>query len=143
MFNMPLGSQHVGIVAPTTASPLIINDLQFIGGALGFNSTVTQYHFKNVLFRNIATGLKLTNMNSGTGQGLRFENVQVGVDARGGGSGFFALIDSTATNTSMLVAEDAQQFTMGSLVLENVAVDSTVPSVSRANHEINSCLRNR
>lgn len=107
----------------------MINDLQFVGGAIGFDVTVTQYHFKNILFQNIATGLKLTNLNSGTGQGLRFENVQVGIDARGGASGFFALIDSTATNTSMVVAEDQQQFTMGSLVLENVMVDSTVPAV--------------
>lgn len=107
-----------------------ISSVDFIGGGTGFNVTVTQYHFKNIFFQNIATGLKLTSMNSGTGQGLRFENVQVGIDARGGGSGFFALIDSTATNTSMLVAEDQQQFTMGSLVLENVMVDSTVPVVS-------------
>lgn len=132
---MPVGSNHTGIVTPTTASPLIINDLEFIGGGLGFNVTVTQYHFKNILFRDIATGLKLTSVNSGHGQGLRFENVKVGIDARGGGNGFFALTDSTATNTSMVVAEDAQTFTMGSLVLENIAVDkATVPAVRQPNH---------
>lgn len=79
-------------------------------------------------------------MNSGTGQGLRFENVQVGIDARGGGSGFFALIDSTATNTTMVVAEDQQQFTMGSLVLENVMVDATVPAVSPDPQLVWRCL---
>lgn len=129
---MPVGSNHTGIVTPTMASPLIINDLEFVGGGLGFDVNVTQYHFKNILFRNLTTGLKLTYLNSGHGQGLRFENVGVGIDARGGASGFFALTDSTATNTSIVVAEDSQSFTMGSLMLENIVVDkATVPAVGR------------
>lgn len=127
---MPVGSQHVGIIGPDNNSPLIIQDLEFVGGAVGFNITVLQYHIKNVLFRNIGTGLRLTKMNTGTGQGLRFENVQVGIDARGGGNGFFALIDSSATNTSVVVAEDEQQFTLGSLVVENFVADATVQAVS-------------
>ena len=70
-----------------------------------------------------------------TGQGLRFEGVTTGVDTTGNTVGLFNLIDSTASNTQAVIAADATQSSMqGSLVLENVIVDSTVPAVSSTMH---------
>jgi glucan 1,3-beta-glucosidase len=53
VFNMPIGAaSHTGIVASGMNSPLLINDLQFIGGGIGYTGSSTQYHFKNVYFKS-------------------------------------------------------------------------------------------
>jgi glucan 1,3-beta-glucosidase len=53
MFNMPVGATgHSGIATPGTGSPLIINDLQFFGGAVGVTLSATQYHLKNLYFKS-------------------------------------------------------------------------------------------
>lgn len=74
-------------------------------------------------------GIYISSLIQGTGQGLRFENVTTGIDMTSGGSGMFNLIDSTAVNTSVLVNTTAANSTQGSLVLENVMVDASVPAV--------------
>ena len=77
------------------------------------------------------TGIRLVSVLQATAQGLTFEGCSVGIDASTGGSGMLNLIDSTATNTSVLVAAAAaSNSTSGSLVLENVNVDGSVPAVS-------------
>jgi glucan 1,3-beta-glucosidase len=158
-FKMPLGaSGHSGIAMPTTVSPLIMNDLEFFGGDVGINLYATQYHLKNILFKSkyqepafrnrhsnplyarvadatrpdVKTAVKVTSLVQGTGQGLRFEDCVAGIDTSGGGSGTFNLIDSTATNTSVVVNAGATSTPQGSLVLENVIVDASVSSVSCA-----------
>jgi glucan 1,3-beta-glucosidase len=75
--------------------------------------------------------MKITSLLQGTGQGLRFESCSVGIDTTSGGSGVFNLIDSTATNTSVVVNSPASDntSTQNSLLLENVIVDSSVPAV--------------
>ena len=75
-------------------------------------------------------GLKLEKLFEGTGQGLRFESCRIGVDTSNNNTGFFALIDSSATNTQILFNAADSPTAQGSLVLENVNVDSTVSSVS-------------
>jgi len=51
-FNMAVGAAgHVGIFTATFVSPLIMNDLQFVGGGIGFIATATQYHMKNWYFK--------------------------------------------------------------------------------------------
>ena len=53
VFNMPVGaSSHTGIVASGMNSPLLLNDLQFIGGGIGYYGSSTQYHFKNIYFKS-------------------------------------------------------------------------------------------
>jgi glucan 1,3-beta-glucosidase len=53
MFNMPVGATgHAGIATPGLCSGLIMNDLQFVGGAAGIILTATQYHLKNLYFKS-------------------------------------------------------------------------------------------
>ncbi|KAK0622666.1 glycoside hydrolase family 55 protein [Immersiella caudata] len=131
-FNMTHGATgHVGIGMPQICSSLIMNDLQFYGGGIGVLVTSTQYHLKSLFFDGVKTAVKLARIVQGTGQGLEFRNCNVGVDATGGGSGMFSLIDSTATNTTTLVLADElstgnRSASSGFLVLENLIVDATV-----------------
>ena len=90
--------------------------------------------FQMLIFNaDVVTGIKLTSVAQATVQGCRFENVKVGVDTTGGGNQMLNLIDSTAINTQALVSADANPTTAsGSMALENINVDSTVPAVSSA-----------
>ena len=55
MFNMPVGATgHGAIIAQGQCSSLILNDLQIIGGAVGYQGTTTQFHFKSILFKGMA-----------------------------------------------------------------------------------------
>lgn len=75
-------------------------------------------------------GLKLDKLFEGVGQGLRFDRCKVGIQTTNNNTGFFALFDSTATNTGVLWDSAGSSTAQGSMVLENVKVDSTVRSVS-------------
>ena len=79
-------------------------------------------------------GLKLDKLFEGTGQGLRFESCRVGVESSNNNTGFFALIDSSASDVDILWNSPASSTAQGSMVIENVRVDSSVRSVSRAPH---------
>lgn len=79
-------------------------------------------------------GLKLDKLFEGTGQGLRFESCKVGVETTNNNTGFFALIDSTATRVGILWNSAGSSTAQGSMVLENVNVDKTVKSVRSATH---------
>ena len=78
---------------------------------------------------DIDIGLKLDKLFEGTGQGLRFESCRIGVDTSNNNTGFFALIDSSATDTKVLFNAADSPTAQGSIVLENIVVDSTVPAV--------------
>lgn len=75
-------------------------------------------------------GLKLDKLFEGTGQGLHFESCKVGIETTNNNTGFFALLDSTAKNTNILWNAAASPSAQGSMILENVQVDDSVPSVS-------------
>ncbi len=146
LFNMG-GAGHTGLSMPEGGSPLMMNDLEFRGGAVGIRMNEQQYHFKGLTFKSkfflssaertrsncdadMGIGLKLDKLFEGTGQGLRFESCQVGVDTSNNNTGFFALIDSSATNTNILFNASNSPNAQGSIILENVVVDSSVASVS-------------
>jgi glucan 1,3-beta-glucosidase len=74
-------------------------------------------------------GLKLDKLFEGVGQGLRFESCKVGVETTNNNTGFFALIDSSASNVGILWNSAGSSTAQGSMVLENVEVDKTVKSV--------------
>ncbi|KAK5657995.1 hypothetical protein OQA88_2549 [Cercophora sp. LCS_1] len=138
-FNMTPGAAgHVGIAMPQICSSLIMNDLEFYGGGIGVLVTSTQYHLKDLFFDGVQTAVRLARMIQGTGQGLRFNNCKVGIDATGGGAGMFSLIDSTAANTTTVVLADhvsADDTSSGSLVLQNIIVDSTVAATLQTANE--------
>ena len=74
----------------------------------------------------------MTSVAQATVQGCIFDGVKIGIDTTGGGNQNLNLIDSSAKNTSALVSADAApKTTSGSMVLENVIVDSTVLAVSQ------------
>lgn len=133
VFMMPKGATgHTAIAARGMSSPLLLNDLKISGGGVGYTGASTQYHLKNIHFRGVRTAIRPTNMVHLMIQACRFEDVATGVDMSGGTLGQLTIIDSTATNTPVLVNTDAnQRAALGSIVLENIVVDSTVPAVSR------------
>ncbi len=75
-------------------------------------------------------GLKLDKLFEGIGQGLQFEGCRVGIETTNNNTGFFALVDSSATNTDILWNSAGSSTAQGSMVLENVKVDGSVKSVS-------------
>jgi len=145
---------HTGIIASGMNPPSLLDDLQSFGGGIGYTGSSTKYHFKNVYLKstssqfqlhspnliidtsaNIVTGLKMGDIVTATGQGLRFEGVTTGVDTTGNTIGHFNLIDSSASNTQAVLSAETTTTTMqGSLLLENAIVDSTVPTISQ-NHD--------
>ncbi|KAK4190867.1 glucan endo-1,3-beta-glucosidase [Podospora australis] len=127
-FKMPLGaSAHTGVLTQGMCSALIMNDLRFHGGGIGVQLTATQYHLKSLHFKDVKTGIRIVSLLQATAQGLTFDGCSVGIDASTGSSGMLNLIDSTATNTSVLVATAASLNNVsGSVVLENVNVDDSV-----------------
>jgi glucan 1,3-beta-glucosidase len=53
LFNMAAGATgHSGIASSGLNSPLLLNDLQFVGGGVGYSVVATQYHFKNLHFKS-------------------------------------------------------------------------------------------
>lgn len=138
VFLMPKASAgHTAISSVGMNSPLLLNDLEIRGGGVGWTGGSTQYHFKNIYFKGVTTGIKPTNSVQYMVQGCRFEDVTTGVDMSGGTLGQLTMIDSSGANTQVLVKTDATQSTaVGSIVLENVNVDSTVPAVGLA-HPVN------
>ncbi|KAM0487297.1 hypothetical protein ACHAPX_000568 [Trichoderma viride] len=133
LFNMPNGGvAHTGLSMPQGGSPLIINDVAFQGGSVGIRMNEQQYHFKGITFKNQDIGLKLDKLFEGTGQGLHFESCKVGIETTNNNTGFFALIDSTAKNVGILWNAAASPTAQGSIVLENVQVDSKTGSTVTA-----------
>jgi glucan 1,3-beta-glucosidase len=56
MFNMPIGATgHVGIFTAGPLMPLLMNDLQFFGGSVGYVATALQCQFKNWYFKSMST----------------------------------------------------------------------------------------
>ncbi|KAF2830766.1 family 55 glycoside hydrolase [Ophiobolus disseminans] len=132
-FVMPVGSAHTGVASTGQNSPLLINDMEITGGATGWTGASTQFHLKNVAFRNVTTGVRPTNTVQMSIQGCRFEGVGTGVDMSGGTLGMLNMFDATAVSTQALVLADAAQTTsQGSIVLENVAVDGSVVATVKA-----------
>ncbi|KAJ6780035.1 hypothetical protein PWT90_01207 [Aphanocladium album] len=129
VFNMAnKGSGHTGLSMPEGGSPLIMNNLLFQGGSVGVRMNEQQYHFKDLAFKNMDIGLKLDKLFEGTGQGLRFESCKVGIETTNNNTGFFALIDSSATDTEILWNSAGSSTAQGSMVIENVNVDDSVAS---------------
>ncbi|KAJ3498335.1 hypothetical protein NLG97_g1205 [Lecanicillium saksenae] len=122
------GSGHTGLSMPEGGSPLIMNNLIFQGGSVGIRMNEQQYHFKDLTFKNMDIGLKLDKLFEGTGQGLRFESCKVGIETTNNNTGFFALIDSSATSTEILWNSAGSSTAQGSMVIENVKVDASVAS---------------
>lgn len=129
LFNMAdKGTGHTGLSMPEGGSPLIMNNLVFQGGSVGVRMNEQQYHFKDLTFKNMDIGLKLDKLFEGTGQGLRFESCKVGIETTNNNTGFFALIDSSATDTKILWNSAGSSTAQGSMVIENAKVDDSVSS---------------
>ena len=52
MFDMPIGSSHVGVETGGQVMPLLMNELQFFGGAVGYQAVALQVHLKNWYFKS-------------------------------------------------------------------------------------------
>lgn len=132
VFNMPLNSLgHVGVAMPEQGSGTEINDCSFRGGAVGLSLSNQQYHLKGLTFTGCAVGISVDYVWEAVAQGCRFERCGVGIDttANANRTGFFALIDSSASSVGALVNTVASTDGRDSLVLENVQVDGSVTSV--------------
>ena len=82
---------------------------------------------------DVGTAIKVTDtLTQATMQGLRFQGCTIGIDASSGGSGHLSVLDSSAVDTPTFLAAATTTNLQGSLVLENVIVDSSVSAVSRS-----------
>jgi hypothetical protein len=82
---------------------------------------------------DVGTAVKVTDtLTQATVQGLRFEGCTIGIDASSGGSGHLSVLDSSAVNTPTFLVAATTTSLQGSLVLENVMIDSSVSAVSRS-----------
>lgn len=78
---------------------------------------------------DVVTGVKISRSVQVTAQGLQFEGCTTGLDSSGGAHGLINLIDSKATNTSVMLSVAASDSAWGAVVVENVVVDGSVGSV--------------
>ena len=54
MFNMPIGATgHTGVQTAGQVMPLLMNDLQFFGGAVGYSAVALQLQLKNWYFKSM------------------------------------------------------------------------------------------
>lgn len=132
MFLMPSGAAgHTAIASIGQNSPLILQDLEIRGGGIGWTGTSTQYHFKNIHFKGVKTAILPLNTVQMSIHGCSFEGVTTGIDMSLNSLGLLNMFDSHATSTGVLVrASSNQTNSQGSIMLENVNVDTTVPIVS-------------
>ncbi|KAK0617735.1 pectate lyase superfamily protein-domain-containing protein [Immersiella caudata] len=126
MVSMPVGATaHTGIVTAGQLMPLLMNDIQIVGGGVGYLATALQLHLKSWQFTNVQTGIKVSDtLTQATFQGLQFGGCTVAIDASSGGSGHLTVIDSSAVNTPTFLLAATTTTMQGSLVLENVIVDA-------------------
>jgi hypothetical protein len=55
MFNMPVGATgHIGVQTAGQVMPLLMNDLQFFGGAVGYSAVALQLQLKNWYFKSMS-----------------------------------------------------------------------------------------
>jgi len=54
MFNMPIGATgHIGVQTAGQVMPLLMNELQFFGGAVGYSAVALQLQLKNWYFKSM------------------------------------------------------------------------------------------
>jgi hypothetical protein len=64
MFSIPIGATgHIGVQTAGQVMPLLMNKLQFFGGALGYSAVALQIRLKNWYFKSMLahTGVVPTN----------------------------------------------------------------------------------
>ncbi|CAK7200150.1 hypothetical protein SEUCBS139899_002840 [Sporothrix eucalyptigena] len=126
---------HTGVATPGQCTQLLYNDLEIEGGGVGIHLSVTQVHLKGISFKNVLTGVEIASAVHVTAQKMNFTGGSVGIDTTSGGCELLNLIDSSASNTSVLVkapVASTAPTVQNSLVLENVIVDTTVASTVQA-----------
>ncbi|KAI0434204.1 putative exo-beta-1,3-glucanase [Xylaria sp. FL1042] len=139
-FNMPTdpSTVHVGLFCES-GSGGFMSDLTFNGGATGASLGNQQYTMRNLVFNNCKTGIIQLWDWGWTYINAQFNNCGTGIDISAPGSdntlavGSAIILDSSFTGTQVAVktayTASTTPDTAGSLILENVSLDSTPTAV--------------
>ncbi|KAI1811036.1 pectate lyase superfamily protein-domain-containing protein [Poronia punctata] len=147
-FNMPKGedSVHVGLFVES-GSGGFMSDLTFNGGATGASLGNQQYTMRNLVFKDCQTGIiQLWNWGW-TYINSEFSNLKVGIDITAAGEtegslnvGSAIILDSSFADTETAIktgySADTTPDTAGSLILENVKLESVPTAVADASGSI-------
>lgn len=136
VFNMPDNSSgHVGVTSQYDYnSNIILNDLTFNGGAYGLKMSGQQWIFKNIKTSGTTTGISAGGF-SVVCQACSFSYGGTGIDATGV-SGTITVIDSSATYMQNLVAGTNSGNDYNSVVLENIVMNNSGPTVSMSGNTV-------
>lgn len=136
VFNMPsYSSGHTGVGQKSGGdSGTIMGDLTFNGGAVGINlgSSNEQYEVKTVTFNGCSTGIIIQQCFNCVFHNINFKNNAVGVDMTASNAHATTLIDSAASNVSIVVNTLTESTGDHSLVIENYSDGGGVGSVVTA-----------
>ncbi|OJJ44259.1 hypothetical protein ASPZODRAFT_18453 [Penicilliopsis zonata CBS 506.65] len=130
VFKMPQGSTgHTGLTTQYDYnSNVILNDLHFIGGAIGMDLSGQQWVFKNLTFSGTTTGVIAGGTNI-VFVGCHFEGGTTGIDASST-SGSLTVIDTTGSNMGTLVSTTDSGTAGNSIILENIQNSGNTASFS-------------
>ncbi|KAL4906769.1 hypothetical protein BDW74DRAFT_189930 [Aspergillus multicolor] len=127
-FNMPVGSQHVGLTTQYDYnSNIIMNDLRFSGGNIGMKLSGQQWVFKNIVFEGTTTGI-VTGGTDIVLLGCQFNNGKTGIDATGT-SGSLTVIDSSGSGLENFLVSSESTGAGNAIILQNIQNTGTTVSL--------------
>lgn len=133
VFSMPnFSTGHTGIVMRERGSGTMMGDLTFNGGAIGLNMNNQQYEGKSLTFNACTTGIKVDYCFDCVFTNCNFMNVATGLDMTGGSVGSIILLDSTASNSGVVVNTISESTGDHTLVIENFNKGSGITTVVSA-----------
>lgn len=101
--KMPNSSTgHIGIDI-SGGSTIAVTDVDITGGSVGIRNSNQQVNFKNIMFRQCTTGFEAKGGHTVLLQGATFDTVGWGIDMTSNGLGSMVLLDSTSTNSGVVV----------------------------------------
>uniref|UniRef100_A0A093VD60 Glucan endo-1,3-beta-glucosidase BGN13.1 n=1 Tax=Talaromyces marneffei PM1 TaxID=1077442 RepID=A0A093VD60_TALMA len=132
--NMPQGSNgHIGIHL-NGGSTIAVTDVTINGGGIGIQDSNQQVNFKNIRFNGCRTGFAATGGFTVVLQAATFENCGLGIDMTKNSLGSMVVLDSTSTNTGVLVKFHDSSNDPGNrnsqIVIENHNSDGQFPLAS-------------
>ncbi|RFU25957.1 hypothetical protein B7463_g10389, partial [Scytalidium lignicola] len=136
-FNMPVGSKRQGLIMEGGngggGSGTYMGDMVFNGGSTGLRINNQQFHVRSCTFNNVATGITSDHLFIGVFQQMAFNNCNVGLDT--GSSNSITLLDSTASNTPLVINAQKQSPTdTRSVVIDNLVTTNCATIVKRADN---------
>lgn len=138
--KMPSNSTgHTGIDI-NGGSTIAVTDVDITGGVIGIKSSNQQVNFKNIYFRQCTTAFYASGGHTALFQGATFDTVGLGIDMSSNGLGSLVLLDSTSTNSGIVVRFHDSSNDGGKrnsqLVIQNLVHDTNNAIAVDTNHNL-------